>query len=175
MRFVVDKEKAVETLVYVAGKVPDVTRFHMAKILYFAERFHLHDFGRPIIGDVYVAMEHGPVPSFAYNVLTNKLSADEAALAQGALIAVDAYRHPEYKAARNARLEFFSKTDLECLDRAIAHCSSRTFGSISDETHGHSAWKNTNLNAPIDWDLILEGADADIIEDARVFSSYGVL
>lgn len=175
MRFNVDKEKALEALVYVTSKVPGITRFHVSKIMYFAERFHIHDFGRPIVGDSYIAMEHGPVPSFAYNILTNKLSSDEAQMADGALIFIDAYRHPEYKAARSPRLEFFSKSDLECLDRAIAHCSGRTFGSISDETHSHSAWKETDLNARIDWELILEGAEPSTFDEAQVFSSYGVL
>jgi uncharacterized phage-associated protein len=175
MRFTVDKEKAVEALVYIASKVPGVTRFHASKILYFAERFHIRDFGRPIVGDYYIAMEHGPVPSFVYNVLTEKLLPEDAEMAKGALIYIDAFRHPEYKAARSARLDCFSRSDLDCLDRAIAHCRERSFGSISDETHEHSAWRDTNLNAPIDWELMLEGADPQIVEDARLFSSYGVL
>lgn len=47
MDFTVDKEKAIEALVYIATALPGVDRFHACKILYFAERDHLRSFGRP--------------------------------------------------------------------------------------------------------------------------------
>ncbi len=170
-----DKEKAIEALVYIAQKVPGVGRFHAAKILYFAERFHLREFGRPIVGDQYIAMENGPVPSFAYNVLKDALGENERELAKGALIESDAYRHPEYEAGRDPDLSYFSATDIECLDRAINHCAKRSFGSISDETHKHRAWDQAIRNGPMSYEDMMDGVDPDIIEDARAFAAYGVL
>lgn len=175
MDFLLDKEKAIEALVYIADKLPGVCRFHAAKILYFAERFHIQGYGRPIVGDRYIAMDNGPVPSFAYDVLKGVLSPEVRSLAEGALIAIDRFRHPSYEAGRCARLEYFSKSDLECLDRAIDHCRGRSFGSISDETHEHKAWIDANQNAPMKWEDMLDGSDAEVIEDAKVFAAYGVL
>ncbi|WP_426240411.1 Panacea domain-containing protein [Pararhizobium sp. DWP1-1-3] len=175
MDFSLDKEKAIEALVYVADKNSGVGRFHAAKILYFSERFHIQRYGRPIFGDRYIAMENGPVPSFVYDILKGTVSPDIRQLIEGAVISIDRFRHPTYEAGRSPRLEYFSKSDLECLDLAITHCRGRSFGSISDETHDHKAWSDANLNAPMKWDDILEGTDADIIEDAKVFAAYGVL
>ncbi len=175
MEFVLDKEKAVEALVYIAGKVPGVGRFHAAKILYFAERFHLREFGRPIVGDRYIAMDHGPVPSFAYDALKGTVPPADKDTVEGALIQNDAFHHPTYKARREADLSYFSKTDIECLDRAVAHCAGRSFGSISDETHKHTAWDKANLNGRMDYADMMDGVDPEIIEDAKVFAAYGVL
>ena len=33
------------------------------KLVYFADRYHLRRYGRPVIGDEYLAMQYGPVPS----------------------------------------------------------------------------------------------------------------
>ncbi|MGM4980902.1 Panacea domain-containing protein [Rhizobium sp. 11_C7_N12_5] len=170
-----DKEKAVEALVYVASKAPGVGRFHAAKILYFAERFHLRAYGRPIVGDRYIAMDHGPVPSFIYDALKGSVAPEDRETVDGALVKIDAYRHPAYKAARDPDISYFSETDLECLDKAIKHCIGRSFGAISDETHNHVAWSNANLNAPMSFDEIMDGVEPEILEEAKIFAAYGVL
>ena len=38
-------------------------------VLLFADKKHLERYGRFITGDTYSAMENGPVPSFAYDVV----------------------------------------------------------------------------------------------------------
>jgi hypothetical protein len=175
MEFQLDKEKAIEALVYIASNLPGVGRFHAAKILYFAERYHLRAYGRPVIGDRYVAMDNGPVPSFSYNVLKGSLAPAELAMAEGALVPFDGHKHPAYEAGRQPRLEYFSRTDLKCLDEAIAYCKVRSFGAISDETHEHKAWKDAALNCFMKWDDFLDGADKETVDEARAFSAYGVV
>ncbi len=175
MDFTVDKEKAIEALVYIATALPGVDRFHACKILYFAERDHLRSFGRPIIGDRYHAMANGPVPSFAYDVLKGELNPSDRDLVDGALVSVDRHHHPSYEAGRKPRLEFFSVSDRRCLDRAIAYCAERSFAAISDETHQHKAWSNASVNAPMNWADFLDGIDAITVEESKVFAAYGVL
>jgi uncharacterized phage-associated protein len=62
-RFAIDEAKALEALVLVAKAWPGITPFFVAKVFFLAEKWHLNRFGRPIIGDTYVAMQNGPVPS----------------------------------------------------------------------------------------------------------------
>ncbi|MBI4606416.1 MAG: SocA family protein [Planctomycetes bacterium] len=42
---------------------------HLIKLLYMVERESLRRYGRPVIGDDYVAMKHGPVLSITYNLI----------------------------------------------------------------------------------------------------------
>ena len=132
--FTVDREKTIETLVYIASRWPNVGRFHVGKVIYFADRDHLRRYGRPVTGDRMIAMDNGPVPSLAYDILK------QPALADGAIGEKPGKPHPEYMALREPDLTYFSKTDLACLDAAIEHCRKMSFGAISDETHTHKAW-----------------------------------
>lgn len=175
MNFSLDKEKAIEAIVYIARAMPSAGRFHVSKTLYFAEYRHLREYSRPICGDRYIAMENGPVPSFGYDVLKGALPPDDHGLVDGALERIQGGHYPVYRAARDPRTDVFSKTDIECLDWAIGHCRHRTFGQISDETHKHVAWDKADLNAPMDYADFLDGVDPAIAEEARMFSSYGVL
>ena len=64
-----DKTKALNALLYVANRIQRKDFHKIFKIIYFAERQHLADWGRPITGDTYIAMEAGPVPSRIYAML----------------------------------------------------------------------------------------------------------
>lgn len=177
MKFTIDKEKAVEALLYIVSRYGEVGRFHALKTLYFAEREHLCTYGRPITGDRMIAMENGPVPSFAYNaVKQERLTEHEKAMVSGALTLVEGtFNHPLYKAARNPDMSYFSKTDVRCLNNAFEHCVGRSFGSISDETHKHKAWLNVEVNGEMSVEDMLDGVSEDIKQEAELFASYGVL
>ena len=175
MEFVTDKAKIVEALVYIASKFAGVSRFHAAKILYFAERNHLRIYGRPIAGDRYIAMENGPVPSFAYDVLKGTVHPADKGLAEGALQPLEGGHYPRYATGRQPDLDLFSVSDIECLDDAIEYCRHKTFGAISDETHEHTAWSKADLNAPMEYEEFLEGIAEDIRAEAAIFAAYGVL
>ncbi len=73
-RFRVNWEKALQAIDFIATRRAGLTQYYIGKILFFADRDHLLDFGRPITGDKYVAMEHGPVPSAIRDLL--KLDSD---------------------------------------------------------------------------------------------------
>ena len=64
-----DKTKALNALLYVANRVQRKDFHKIFKIIYFADRQHLAEWGRPITGDTYIAMDAGPVPSRMYDML----------------------------------------------------------------------------------------------------------
>ena len=69
LSFDFDAEKFVHTACYLVARCPDVTKMKLFKLLYFADKRHLLTCGRPIIGDRYLKMDYGPVPSRAYNLI----------------------------------------------------------------------------------------------------------
>lgn len=68
-RFELNWAKAIQAIDYVAKLKPGLTQYYIGKIMFFADREHLLDFGRPITGDRYIAMEHGPIPSAIRDLL----------------------------------------------------------------------------------------------------------
>ncbi|WP_312808757.1 Panacea domain-containing protein [Agrobacterium cavarae] len=175
MRFSVDKEKTIEALLYIVTRYGEAGRFHALKTLYFADREHLRLYGRPITGDRYIAMDNGPVPSYAYNALKQEIPEPERHLVSDALSLGSSASHPTYVPHREPDLSFFSKTDLECLEQAYAYCSGKSFGAISDETHKHLAWRKAPLNGEMRVKDMLDGVPEDIAQEAELFASYGVL
>lgn len=115
--FPFDRRKAEETVIFLARKAPIPDRLHICKIIYFADKYHLENYGRLLFGDHYVAMKNGPVPSGAYDVIKD---ADETWPQK---IATNDY---DVIALREPDLSCFSESDLEALDHAIA-----AYGKVS--------------------------------------------
>jgi uncharacterized phage-associated protein len=127
-----DAYKAIEVLVYIAKKIPDVYR--ALKVLYFADKEHLGQYGRLICGDSYVAMSHGPVPSGAYDLVKIArgdsfnfidIPVHEAFVVQGNNIITQ----------REANLELLSESDIECLDAAIQQYGALSFSELRERSH----------------------------------------
>ncbi len=57
-------KKATQALNYFAiGNGGEIDKLHALKLVFFADRYHLRKYGRPITNDQYWAMQLGPVPS----------------------------------------------------------------------------------------------------------------
>src|SRR5207237_2158416 len=64
------EDKAISAIVFVAAHgISDLTKGKLAKLLFLADKQHLVRHGRPITGDWYAALPHGPIPSNIDNLL----------------------------------------------------------------------------------------------------------
>lgn len=164
-----DAEKAIEVLLYIAARVPNI--YNALKVLYFADKEHLSRYGRLICGDSYVAMTKGPVPSGAYDLV-------KAARGDGCYFADlavgDAFQiRDRYFIAprRQADLDRLSESERECLDEAIEQYGRMRFGQLMAISHREEAFKSADENDFIpleaiarslpDGELLLEYLNAD--------------
>ena len=132
--FQFDPEKATEALLYVAARVDGQDLYTTLKVLYLADKYHLHRYGRFIFGDSHHALPNGPVPQGAYDILkgvrgdTNGVRyepAEHAIRIAGNVIL------PQ----RDADTDVFSASDLECLNEAIDEFGKLPFGELKKITH----------------------------------------
>jgi len=154
-QFKVDERTAIEAILYIASKSKEPTFHRISKLLYFADRIHLKRYGRFICGDKYIAMPEGPVPSRIYSML--KAERDGIAffatpMAEGAFEVIRWYA---VQPTREPNLEWFSDSDIECMDEAIAEYDHYTKDELSDISHD-DAWKSTEPNRPISIDAIIK-------------------
>jgi len=160
--FAFEPERALESLLYVAAKLPRPTLHSISKMLYFADKRHLDMHGRLLYGDEYVAMEYGPVPSQIYDVLkavggTESCRPNLAALVENAKISLSVTGY-SIRPLRDGDAMEFSDSDQECLDWALekyGHCS---FDELTELSHAEEAWKQTAKNAPITVEAMTPGA-----------------
>jgi hypothetical protein len=129
-----DPEKGLEVLLYIASKLKR-DYYYVLKTLYFADRYHLEDYGRLICGDHYIAMKSGVVPSGLYDFVTD---VKEGRLGRYYVDAEEAFDLRDYRIVpkREPNLDLLSKSDLECLDRAINDVYKMNWQALYDATHG---------------------------------------
>jgi uncharacterized phage-associated protein len=134
MEFTLNKEKAVNTLLYVVSKLEKADFHKTFKIIYFADQFHLQNYGRPIAGDLYIKMDFGPVPSFIRDITQNNITEYEGV--------VQKYGKNFLKTVQVVDLDALSESEMECLDSAIDENKNLSFGALTKKSHDY-AWQNT--------------------------------
>lgn len=168
-----DKVKALNALLYVANRVQRKDFHKIFKIVYFAERQHLADWGRPIIGDTYIAMEAGPVPSRMYDML--KIVRGDSYLPDveglGRYFRVDNWMY--VTPLMDADLNKLSANEKEALDNSIRQYASLSYDEIKEKSHD-TAWRSTARDFSIKWDDIAREAGLDT-EEMNCINEFSAL
>jgi hypothetical protein len=130
-----DPEKALEVLLYIASRL-DEDFYRVLKTLYFADKKHLENYGRPICGDHYIAMRSGVVPSGLYDFVKDVREPHRSP--SHGVDARQAFELSNYRIVpkREANLEYLSTSDRECLDQAIKDMKRMDWNSLHKATHG---------------------------------------
>lgn len=159
-----DTEKAINAILYIARRIGTPADVYASlKAIYFADLCHLEQFGRQIYGETYTAMENGPVPSGAYDIV--KFVGGRASLPVDAPGAAEAMSADKYKLypKRDADLSVFSRSDLICLERGIDRVRGKSFGQIKNDSHG-SAYEKADPNGDMSLDdMIAEFQNAEAL------------
>lgn len=141
-----DGEKALEALLYVIPRIKHPTFHSVSKILYHADREHMRQFARPITGDRYAAMKHGPVPSSTYNILkTVKGSERFRLMPPDALKSLRIKDEKEVVALREPNLDLLSESEQQCLEFSTREHGQKSFAQLSEESHDE-AWNAVDDN-----------------------------
>jgi len=149
-----DAEKALEVVVYLSHSTNNL--FNLVKTLYYADKLHIEKYGRLITGDNYIAMEDGPVPSGAYD-LVKAVRGDKFRFDLKIINA-----HPENALKvkiknsktyvyplRTANLDLLSESDIECLNEAICMYAKMNTTKLWDLVHQEKAYNNTEMDKSI--------------------------
>lgn len=137
-----DTAKIMESILHVLAKKPGLTQYEIVKTLFLADRAHLNRYGRPITFDNYVALEHGPVPSLAYDALKPGFNFQSrfGEPRPWASAPEPQSRASQFTALRAPRRELLSATDIEALDDALGTVLSLSFGQLRRLTHEDPAY-----------------------------------
>ncbi len=180
------KQRIMEALLYLIAEADNrkigVTQYSLVKSLFLADKAHLNKFGRPITFDNYVAMNHGPVPSFAYNLLKNEVDLKDVYGENGPLwekrpapeISESAHRFTNVK--RYANLDVLSESDIEALSQSLTVVTSLSFAQLRKLTHGDAAYidawndESDKKSFPMSYALIFDTPDYDQAESIALAS-----
>lgn len=142
MPFPFSHRKATQALNSFAAKAGGkINKMRALKLVYFADRYHLRKYGRPVVGDEYLAMNYGPVASGTKDLaeMSDFLGEEERSYAKRFIapsetqLAVNSVAHVEEKV--------FSESDREALDFAWRRFGRVDKFALSEITHAYPEWK----------------------------------
>ncbi|MDD4931316.1 MAG: Panacea domain-containing protein [Candidatus Colwellbacteria bacterium] len=121
-----------------------INKMKAIKLIYFADRYHIRKYGRPIIGDSYWAMKLGPVGSETLNTANlSKKDLDASCLKY----AQEFLGHPKGDiklqniiSKKEVDLGVFSQTDIEALEATFNEFGDKDQFELADESHKYPEW-----------------------------------
>lgn len=179
IKFNIDMDKTIEVILWLSNKKHNITYHTLLKLLFYAEEYHLNKFGRPIIGDRYVAMKFGPVASMTYDLIQKNAKRKEIT----SIINKLPFDNPDKTVIpyREANTYYLSQSDIEALEYSFETYKDYKFDDFCDSTHEHMAWKNArnrftiSNNPPMNYKDFFTPENADRIEELSIISEHLIL
>jgi len=159
-----DQRKALHALLFVVTHLPKLANvYNVLKCLYYADRKHLQEYGRQIYGDTFYALEHGPVPSAAYEIVKYVNGRANWDLRFPEAFELLEVNDVHLGARGTVETDLLSRSDMACLLDAARKYGTMPFGRLKKLSHQGKAFENADPNGEMKLsDLIdeLKGADA---------------
>ena len=142
----------------------------LMKLFYFLDFMHLKIYGSPVTYDIYINMEHGPIPSSIKNLVDT--SADD--IDSSILSDTINCEHPEFtKMCRilptreftESDKKYFSENELDILQKVCQRFGDKNTKYIEDASHNEAAWKETKLLEKIPYTLAAQDKDSKVTEE----------
>lgn len=180
LQFKFNIAKFIQALVFLSKNgVADLTKLKAAKLFYFADKEHLLKYGRPIIGDVYYALNLGPVPSQADDFFDEAQAAYQAGPSTPEqeeflrYLSIAADYWPRYVANGDEDFRVFSKSDLEVLANVARKYGRVHWKRLVDLSHEEPAFKladktrKPNGRAPMPYESFFTDENSEMLTLAK--------
>ena len=160
-----NEKKALNAVLFIVSKLKRKDFHKIFKVLYFADRNHISEYGRPISGDVYIAMDDGPVPSKLYDIFKS-VRGDGYFKDKGHFSKlIQIIDWDIVKALQEPNLKSLSKTDIKHLNNSLELYGNMSWDEVREKSHDY-AWRRTAKNNPISLDNLVRetGDDKEYID-----------
>ena len=194
VRFTFSQDKALAAIELLAeAGMNNLTKGKIAKLLFFADKRHLVQFGRPIIGDWYAALQHGPIPSQVDNLLdafeAGHLNHAGVSAMKEIFFLDTRFQYPRLKklasVANGTMRGHLSESDIEALQSCIQQLGHSTFSQLRSISHDQPAYSNawdsreSKVAAPMSFEDFFEddpdslvGVKEGMIEDFKIHQRF---
>ena len=172
IRFDFNSKKGIVFLEYLLDAIGKAYNYmSLLKLAFFADRYHIRNYGRPVSGDIYYAMKLGPVPSKLKDIID----------VQGFYSENIIKTFPYIVELQHSNIDktLLSKSDIEAIEFSISNFSKigeKPF-DIANLTHAYPEWEkyrdhfnDNNMNNRFDMDYLdfLKNAAPNHIEFKRL-------
>jgi uncharacterized phage-associated protein len=152
IRFNFKPEKFVNAVAYFASKRKHLTKMVICKLVFFSDKEHLLRYGRPITGDTYYKLPHGPVPTRGLDILRGTSGLRNRTLAEQYI----AVKGLEVTAKREPDTDVFSKSDLRIMQDVLEKYGDYSASYLRKLSHREPSWIKADDKGPMDFALFFE-------------------
>jgi len=163
IEFTLNELKCVEALIWIIQR-GETNVYNAMKILFAAEKYSLNKHAGPLLGDKYVAMQYGTVPSWTYS-FTKRAEAWTGLNRDGNTLVLSP--------GRKFNDLYFSECDIESLEHGFNEYAGKSFDEVMRKNHREKAWRmarkrNPASDAPeILYEDIIDKRKKWLVEDLR--------
>lgn len=134
-------KKSTQAINYFARKKEGkINKMKAIKLIFFADRYHLRKYGRPVVGDIYWAMKLGPVASNVLDTANFELHKEPLEYAKSFI------SHPvgdkkNITSKKDVDLNVFSQSDIEALEAAYNEFGDKDQFELAEIiSHSYPEW-----------------------------------
>ena len=160
-----DHRKALHAMLFVVMRLPKPANvYNVLKCLYYADRKHLQEYGRQIYGETFYVLEHGPVPSAAYEIIKYANGRAKWDLQFPEAFELLDVNDIHVSARGSVDTDLLSRSDMACLLDAARKYGKMSFGKLKNLSHQGKAFENADANGEMKLaDLIDELQDSEAV------------
>ena len=161
-------DKAVEVLLYIISKGCN-NMYNILKVIYFSDKNRIVNVASTMYKETYFAMNYGPVPSVAYDILRDARGTNNPPVfgLQENPFVFDEEGSSMIYATREPNLNYLSEGDIQCLDKCIKMYGQMDYNTLKDISHRQSDYQwarehsdgQKTVNIPLD--IIVASVDPD--------------
>jgi uncharacterized phage-associated protein len=120
---------------------PELNKLKALKLLFFADRYHIRKYGRPVSENAYFAMARGPVASEAKHVAEDAKRLGPSSRTYARRFIRQKGNTFDYTSVAEVDLAVLSKTDIEALNFAWGVFGHYSKFQLCQITHHYPEWK----------------------------------
>ncbi len=147
MKLTFDYQKGTQAINFFSRKTENKkeNKMKVIKLIWLADRYHIRKYGRPIIGDEYIAMPLGPVGSGIKDIAEATEFSPEAELDYSKKFIKPVGKY-EVQSLSTVDMDVFSETDIEALNFAYEHFGDESSFDLSKLAHRYPEWKKFEIS-----------------------------
>lgn len=163
-----DVKKIANAIIYfIDNNVHSLGSTKLMKLCFYADKYHLEEYGKPIFNHSYTKLPRGPVPTWLYSIVRTSISGNydydfqEEVNIFNEYIGIEEVSYNKYiqvifTKKQEFNNKFFSKTQLKILNKVIEEFRTITAAEISELSHTTNAWKNVEMNEQITYESMVD-------------------
>ncbi|MEA1995772.1 MAG: Panacea domain-containing protein [Campylobacterota bacterium] len=144
----------------------------MVKMLFFADKYHLQRYAKPILGDIYLKLPFGPVPTLTLNTI-NSMNRKDNSDFESYKNKLTEYVDLKEKEGQHNNIVFtkkkdfnknlFSKSEINVLKEVFEEFKNSTASEVSRRSHKTEEYQNASDNSIISYSSMAGSKMSDYI------------